>query len=253
MNLRYEYKYFVPISKESELRKLLSPFVGIDKYAKGRANNEYTVRSIYFDTPDFQFYHDKVDGLSYRKKVRLRGYNSVNCSNPVFLEIKNKIQVPLYKTRAKATFEDTIESFKSGDLNKILNKNSKDHSSARSFFYQILIKNLRAVILIIYERVPFVEKTDTPNQLRITFDKNLRSSIFPKINDLYDEKKTLNSLQGYFILEVKFNKYYPDWMKSIVASFELKQESASKYVISLDTHRAVLKFNRYQVLEQKFI
>jgi hypothetical protein len=42
-------------------------------------------------------------------------------------------------------------------------------------------------------------------------------------------------------------------MKSIISAFQLKQQSLSKYVISLDAHDLVLKNNRYQVLEKKFI
>ena len=67
------------------------------------------------------------------------------------------------------------------------------------------------------------------------------------------KKNIIDSLKGYFILEVKFNKYYPAWMKSIAAAFHLKQESASKYVISMDSHNIISKYNRYQVLEMKNI
>jgi hypothetical protein len=253
MELRFEYKYAVPINMEKDLRKMISPFVTIDKYALGSVNNEYTVRSIYFDTPDFKFYHDKVDGLPYRKKVRLRGYNKANCSNPVFMETKNKYQVPLNKTRSKTSFENTLEMFQSGDLQQFVLGVTKNHSEANSFIYQILVKNLRPVILVIYEREPYTEKIDTTNRLRITLDKNLRSSIFPKINELYEEKGIKHSLPGFFILEVKFNQHFPVWMKSIIAAFQLKQQSLSKYVITIDEHQVVTKYNRYHVLEKKFI
>jgi SPX domain protein involved in polyphosphate accumulation len=253
MELRFEYKYYVPLSKEIELYKILSPFVTIDKHALDRPNNTYTVRSIYFDTADLRFYRDKVEGLAYRKKVRLRGYNNVNASNPVFMEIKNKIQVPLYKTRAKTTYEDALESFENENLQQILNRITKNPSHANCFLYQILSYNLRPVVNVIYERLPFTEKIDTANKLRITFDKNLRSCAFPKINELYVEKNAKHSIPGYFILEVKFNKFYPYWMKSIVTAFQLKQESASKYVISMNTHQIDLKYNRYQILDKKFI
>lgn len=253
MELRYEYKYAVRIDKEQELRRMLSPFVAIDRHAIGRENNEYTVRSIYFDTPDFKFYHDKVDGLSYRKKVRLRGYNQLNGANPVFLETKNKFLSPLHKTRAKMSFENALESFEEDNYPLILEGMSKNYSQANSFIYQLLSKNLRPVILIIYDRIPFTEIIDTPNRLRITFDKKLRSSSFPKINELYEENETVDSLKGYFILEVKFNLHYPVWMNSIITKLQLKRQSLSKYVISIDEHQMIQKFNRFQVLEKKFI
>jgi len=116
-----------------------------------------------------------------------------------------------------------------------------------------LVKNLKPVILVIYDRVPFTEKVDTTNRLRITIDKNLRSSAFPRITDLYKEEEIVHSLKGYFILEVKFNEHYPVWMKSIITNLKLKRQSLSKYVISIDDQQITRKFNRLQVLEQKFI
>ena len=253
MELRYEYKYLVPDFRENDLRKVLMPYLDFDKYAKDRENNEYTVRSIYFDTPDFKFYHDKVEGLAFRKKVRLRGYNQVNCENPVFLETKNKFKEPLHKTRAKVEFENTLESFVGGNIPRIIQNVTKNQNEANSFIYQMMAKNLRPVILVIYERIPFTERLETLNRFRVTFDKNLRSSCFPKINDLYEEVNIKRSLAGYFILEVKFNQYFPTWMKSIVAAFGLKRQSASKYVITMDEHQIVTNYNRYQVLAKKFI
>ncbi|MFN8256607.1 MAG: polyphosphate polymerase domain-containing protein [Bacteroidales bacterium] len=253
MVLRYEYKYYVPARQETELRKMLSPFVSIDKYALNMDNNEYTVRSIYFDTADLFHYREKVEGFSYRKKIRLRGYNTPNGYNPVFLEIKNKHEIPLFKTRAKTTFENTVSRFETGNLYDIILSMSKNHAQANSFLYQILANNLRPVVNVIYERIPFTEKVDTENQLRITFDKNLRSTAMPKLNELYEEKGVKPALPGYFILEVKFNKFYPIWMKSIIARFQLKHESASKYVICMDSQEIPMKYNRYRIWEQKFI
>jgi len=146
-----------------------------------------------------------------------------------------------------------LGSFEKNDLHTILNHISKDHIEANSFIYQILSKNLRPVILIHYDREAYTEKIDTSNRLRITFDKNLRSSKFPKISELYFEKDIIHSLPGYFILEVKFNNFYPIWMKSIIAALQLKQESASKYVITMDAHQIVSKYNRFKVLEMKII
>jgi SPX domain protein involved in polyphosphate accumulation len=252
MDLRYEFKYYVPVSKEPELRKMLLPFVAYDKFALNRENHEYTVRSIYFDSPDLVFYHDKVEGLPYRKKVRLRGYNTPNGVNPVFMEIKSKYQVPLFKTRAKTNFENAVSIFDSGDLELIIKTLTKNQSQANGFLYQILSNHLRPVVNVIYEREAFTEKFDTANKLRITFDKNLRSCAFPKLSELYEDKDVKRSIPGYFILEVKFNKFYPFWMKAIVATFQLKQESASKYVISMDAHKIASKYSRYQIWEKKF-
>ncbi|MEM8909775.1 MAG: VTC domain-containing protein, partial [Bacteroidota bacterium] len=72
--LRYEYKYYVPNEQLDVLRNMIHPFVQLDQFAASRKRKEYTVRSIYFETPDFECYRTKVAGLKHRNKVRLRGY-----------------------------------------------------------------------------------------------------------------------------------------------------------------------------------
>jgi hypothetical protein len=85
-----------------------------------------------------------------------------------------------------------------------------------------------------YEREAFINKFD--HSERITFDKFLRSSSYPRIRDLYSERNTKYTLNGNFILEIKSNKGFPAWMKSIINRFELKREALSKYTMSIDTN-----------------
>ena len=101
--LRYEYKYIVPKSLLDKLRELIKPFMELDKHAVD-SGGEYTVRSIYFDTPALECYTMKLDGVKRRNKVRLRGYNLKGDSNPVFFELKKKRDEPLYKNRAGLDF-----------------------------------------------------------------------------------------------------------------------------------------------------
>ena len=50
--MRHEYKYYVPVFHLATLRSMLLPFVQPDRYAALQPEHHYTVRSIYFDTPD---------------------------------------------------------------------------------------------------------------------------------------------------------------------------------------------------------
>jgi len=58
--LRYEYKYIIPLWKINELRRLILPYMNLDKHAKGREGDQYTIKSIYFDSPSFDFYYEKI-------------------------------------------------------------------------------------------------------------------------------------------------------------------------------------------------
>ena len=53
----------VSIDQINDLRSAILPFVDVDPYATGRKSNEYTVRSVYFVTHQFDFYFEKVDGF----------------------------------------------------------------------------------------------------------------------------------------------------------------------------------------------
>ncbi len=235
--MRFEYKYLVENSKLESLRQMILPFVDVDKFADASNKNQYTVRSIYFDTANLDFYYEKIEGIKNRKKVRLRGYDLKEDNDVVFLEIKRKYDIPIVKYRAPVKYLDALDMINHKNINgqiitdidfPLNNENSK------RFFYQLFGKNLRPVILIIYEREAYQSKFD--ETVRITFDKNLRSKPFPAINELFTENKVRPALSKYFILEVKFNTHFPGWINPVLARLSLKKQAASKYVMAIDSN-----------------
>jgi len=245
--VRYEYKYIIPNSKIDRLREMILPFVHLDENAKGRPCNHYTVRSIYFDTPDLHFYVEKIEGVPNRKKVRLRGYDSLESSNGVvFAEIKRKYQIPILKNRAKMTFHEALDLFRNQKMLSDVLEKEKSIENASRFFYYIGKMKLKPVVLVTYDREPYLSKTD--KTIRITLDKNLRSLSFPRLEDLYENDKLKMAMPDHFILEVKFNQYYPSWMKAIVHSLNLKQVSASKYCICIDSHDFMNRSRKFKVI-----
>lgn len=241
MGLRYEYKYFVPNHKMDLLRQMIIPFVKHDKYCQDAENHQYTVRSIYFDTADYACYFEKVEGIKHRKKFRLRGYGETEKeTSTVFFEIKRKFENPILKNRAPANFTNAL-NFIGGKGFENYQPDAQKYPQAaddlKRFFYHYHHARLHPVILIIYEREAFLGVHD--ENIRLTFDKNLRSIAFPEPGQLYSEEKVRHSLTNQFILEVKFNDHFPAWMKPIIASLGLMRQSASKYVISIDTHNFI--------------
>ncbi|MBC8486303.1 MAG: polyphosphate polymerase domain-containing protein [Bacteroidetes bacterium] len=246
--MRYEYKYIVHNSKMEHLRKMILPFVDVDQFAESGGKNQYTVRSIYFDTPGYDFYYEKVDGIKNRKKVRLRGYDEENDDNTVFFEIKRKYDIPIVKYRAPVTFRDAQLMLKEKSINgSVLFKDTfpKGTENAVRFFYQVFSKNLRPVVLIIYEREAYLSKFDST--VRITFDKNLRSKGYPSIQELYQEERIKATLADHFILEVKFNRSFPGWLNPMISQFSLRKQSASKYVISMDANKIVNRITKSKI------
>jgi len=246
--MRYEYKYVVRKSDLEQLRSSILPFVTLDKFAEVDDKHHYTVRSIYFDTPRFDYYYEKIEGIKNRKKIRLRGYDKEDGNNIVFFEIKRKYDIPIVKYRAPVKFADALDMFKSRNINGQILSNElfpKGNENSIRFFYQIFSKNLRPVVLIVYEREAYQAKFD--ESVRITFDKNIRSKGYPSINDLFEEEKLSPALAGYFILEVKFNDHFPAWLNPVIANFSLRKQSASKYVIAMDASRVICHLTKSAV------
>ncbi|MBE0539494.1 MAG: polyphosphate polymerase domain-containing protein [Ignavibacterium sp.] len=241
--LRLEYKFLIPVLRIEELRRAINPFVYLDEYAEREINKEYTVHSIYFDTMKLDDYHDKLAGIKIRKKLRIRGYNEIDEQNIAFLEIKRKYENHISKNRAPLFFKNLEEILNTADCDKYVLKKSNyidAVNDARKFFYLSKIKNCSPVALINYEREAYFSKHDTT--LRITFDKNLRSSSLPQITDLYNEAGLKYAMPGNFILEVKFFSGFPEWLQKILRKFELKRQAVSKYTICVESHKELRKF-----------
>jgi len=243
--MRYEYKYVVSVSCMEEMRKQILPFVELDKFAEVSNNSEYTVRSIYFDSPAFDFYFEKVEGIKNRKKVRMRGYDQHSLTDKVFLEIKRKYEIPIVKFRAPIQYNEAMQVFKEKSLNGFENSNILDQKkieNTKRFFYQIFSNNLRPVVLVVYEREAYLSKFD--KTVRVTFDKSLRGAPYPALEELYDESSLLPVMHNFFIVEVKFNKSFPKWMAPILANYDLKRRSASKYVFTMDSSKVVKQLSK---------
>ncbi|MEZ5084510.1 MAG: polyphosphate polymerase domain-containing protein [Bacteroidales bacterium] len=243
--MRFEYKYIVHNKYLAPLREAVLPFLELDNFAFSETNNEYTVRSIYFDTPQYDFYYEKVEGIKNRKKVRLRGYNTFEKGSQVFLEIKRKYDIPIIKYRAPLLYENALKIFQEKNLNGYaINKfeNLDGYQNSKRFFFQVFSKNLRPVVTVVYEREPYYSKFD--RTVRITFDKNLRSIGYPALENLYSEQGLLSSLADHFILEVKFNNYFPSWLNPLISRFGLLKQSASKYVISMDSSKVIRNLSK---------
>ncbi|WP_028980115.1 polyphosphate polymerase domain-containing protein [Sporocytophaga myxococcoides] len=238
MMLRYERKYFVPNDRLDELRARLMPFVNPDVHTKvGESGlSQYTVRSIYYDTPFMEYYYEKKEGLEFRNKFRIRGYDNQKEDSIVFLEIKRKLSNRIGKHRATLKFSDLKSLLTTGNTRDYINgpKLPKALKDADKFLFYYYSKSLKPVNLVVYDREAFHGKFD--DEVRITFDKNVRTSIYPTIDELYSEERLKLITPGFFVLEIKYYNIMPTWARSIVEEFSLQLEAISKYSSGLDIH-----------------
>lgn len=242
--LRYERKYLVHNSKLDSLRLRMMPFIEPDSYANLYENQypEYTVRSIYFDSFQMDALNEKIAGVELRKKLRIRGYDSYTGNNKVFLEIKKKDGNRIYKNRALIPFSKTKDFLLYGPDEELKQKlaSKKQLEDAMRFMFHYKKRNLAPVNLIVYDREAYHGKFN--HELRITFDKNIRSCYRPDIDDLYDDQKLKYVWDNHFILEVKyFFPPMPGWVKTIVEDFKLETQALSKYTEGYFCHNLHVK------------
>jgi SPX domain protein involved in polyphosphate accumulation len=247
MGLRYERKYLVPYAIMDALRDRLMPFVNTDKFAAKNIVDDfpqYTVRSIYLDSPFLDCHQEKQEGVELRKKFRIRSYNDYNPDAIAIFEIKRKIENRIKKHRAFTSFKNVEPLMHSADIMKYFRPTDSGEiiDDAKRFFFHVKKRYLRPTVLIVYEREAYHGRLDPG--VRITFDKNIRSRNVPEYSDLFTHENLRHLFPAHFILEIKyFTDDMPTWAKSLVQEFRLRNDALSKYTIGYDVNTKYNLFN----------
>lgn len=232
---RKEFKYFVPVELAELLRERILTHMVHDPFCEDRPRNQYTVRSIYYDTPSLLMYFEKIEGQELRKKLRVRVYNDFFEKTPAFLEIKRKIRDTILKERTTVEIGQVPKLLNGGNL-LLMKENEatwKDNAVLNRFVYLTKRLNLTPKALITYEREAFIDP-DNPD-LRVTFDYNVRSYFEPEVDEFFREDDLRSFESPQFILEVKFSIALPLWLRLIIREYRLHLQAISKYCNGVDS------------------
>lgn len=219
---RYELKYLISQGEYLYLKSLLSVILTPDKYSAELG--DYFIRSVYFDTPYHRDYVEKIIGVCDRKKLRLRIYDFNQ--EMVKLEIKNRFNQYMLKETVTISKDMAIELL-SAKYDSLL---SLDNVIANKAFLYLYKDFYQPTVIVDYEREAYICPI---NSIRITFDKNIRTStnvksfFSPNLStiEVMDEKK--------IVLEIKYNSMIPKYIRDILASVLGKEFcSVSKYCLS---------------------
>ena len=239
---RQEFKYLVPMSRLDSIRSYLASYLYPDPYAERQPDGQYRVRSLYFDTLSLDAYYTKLAGVRVRRKFRIRGYDDIDSTDTTFLEVKRKDVSVVSKSRFPVPFDELSHLLDTGDYGNCCT-GKFIRQSASNFLYYYIQRNLRPVIKIIYDREAYFSRFDP--DLRITFDKNICSSAETSIESLPTEQRSRLIRPGYFILEVKTTKVFPNWLTYMITALKLRCEALSKYTMGIDKFRVTERFNPY--------
>lgn len=184
------------------------------------SDNSYLIRSLYFDNENSDAYYEKMDGVEYRKKYRIRIYNFDD--KFIRLECKykhnnmtSKDQILIDKELCSKIINGKIDEI---DLTK--------DNLLRQFALDYRLNRLNPSIIVDYNRVAF---TYHVSDVRITFDSQIKSGMYNY--NLFDKNATTYSVidDNQMVLEVKFNEILPESIALILQTVPTFRQAFSKF------------------------
>lgn len=221
---RSELKYYLNNIQTERLQHQLSQFMDFDRHS----NSGYKVRSLYFDSINDECLYEKQSGFLHRKKIRLRTYGDK--SDIVRFEIKHKHGQLVRKDAIKVSKLDA-QQICCGNYVRLL---YYDNPTLNRIYSTFSSRAYKPKVIVEYERVALVLPI---SNIRITFDKRLRSNI--NHLDLFSGVKGAMPviLEGKQILEVKYDQFLPGYIKKVLSTVSAERMAISKYTLARRFHK----------------
>ena len=216
---RHELKYPIGTADYLALRQRLGAVMQRDAHVG--ADGRYTTRSVYFDNYRDKALREKLDGVQRREKFRIRYYN--DDLSFITLEKKIKHNDLCMKVDAPLTAEDYQRLLQAPGAWML------EHPQAlvRELYCKMTVQQLRPRVLVSYVREPYVYAA---GNVRVTFDSHIRTSLFQSdfsggaLPDI-----SAADAPGDMILEVKYDAFLPEIIRSLLQTGTLRQQAFSKY------------------------
>lgn len=217
---RHELKYLINTRDYLVLRGKLNqimvsdPFSGLD--------NQYLIRSLYFDDIYDSALVDKLNGVEKRKKYRLRLYN--HRDSLVKLEKKGKTGQYTLKESERVT-RFFCKQIIAGDFEFL-----KDSASElqHGLYVQMKTRLLRPAVLVDYIREAYIHPA---GNVRVTFDMKLKTGLSSM--EFFNPAVPMIEVMehGTMIMEVKFDQFLPGSIQKLLSGVKGERDSISKYVL----------------------
>lgn len=229
---RFELKYLITLKQAEQFKSALRAYLVPDEH--GQNDGRYTLSSLYYDSPGLRCYCEKVDGIRFRRKLRLRHYetgDALTDDTLVFLEIKQRVDRVTQKRRVILPHG---EALRWANDRRIPNQVEGDQAVIEeicAFFWQY---NLRPVSIVRYDRQAFIG-THYDIGLRVTLDTALSFQAHPLH---LSEQSGLPMIPAHqVVMEIKVNERIPYWLVDMIAAHKLQMTRFSKYCRSIEAAR----------------
>ena len=220
--LRHELKFFITPVQYQVLSRTLKSVLHPDPH--GDENNQYHIRSLYFDTVNDDALYDKINGTANRDKYRIRIYNFSD--SMIRLECKSKFR-DLISKRSVRISRDLAEQLISADPTGL---DTTASGLVSDVFREMRTHLLHPVVIVDYLREAYLHPAE---EVRITFDMQLRTGL-GSVDIFNPDVPTIPPFDhNEIILEVKYNQVLPPYIANLL-TFALRdgavQSAISKYV-----------------------
>ncbi len=227
---RFELKYLLTLKQAEQIKSALRAFLVPDEH--GSDNGRYALASLYYDSPDWRCYREKQDGIKFRRKLRIRRYETdelMTEETPVFVEIKQRIDRVTQKRRAMLAYGEALRLCNDRQLP---DHAPEDKSVIDEIYVFLWHYNLRPANIVRYDRQAFIGM-EYDLGLRVTFDTSLSFQAHPL--HLHERPAGLPMLPAdRVVMEVKINERIPYWLTDLIAAHNLQLVRVSKYCRSVE-------------------
>ena len=216
---RNEIKFIISKTMSEVLKQRLSLIMSVDNNSYN-SDNSYLIRSLYFDNENSDAYYEKMDGVEYRKKYRIRIYNF----DDKFIRLECKYKHNNMTSKDQILIDQELCSkIVDGKIDEI--DLAKDNL-LRQFALDYRLNRLKPSIIVDYNRVAF---TYYVSEVRITFDSQIKSGMYNY--NLFDKNATTYSVidDNQMVLEVKFNEILPESIALILQTVPTFRQAFSKF------------------------
>ena len=220
---RHEIKFIISKQMSLILKQRLALAMNVDKNSVN-LDNTYFIRSLYFDDINSTAYYEKIDGVLYRKKYRIRIYN--NDSSFIRLERKWKHNNMTSKDQLKISKENCINLLTNQFDN--IDKELLNNSLMKEFITDIKVFGLKTSVIVDYKRLAY---TYHISEVRITFDERIKSGLY-NCNLFNMNRITYDVIDNNeVVLEVKFNEVLPEHISIILQTIPMYRQAVSKFAL----------------------
>lgn len=217
MKYRNEIKYIITKNQAKILMQRLNLVMELDS---NTIDDSYLIRSLYFDDINSTSYYEKLDGVLFRKKYRIRLYNGDD--KYIRLECKHKHNNMTAKEQALIN-RDICDKIINGSYDI-----ETEDEVLKKFLIDIKVRHLIPSVIVDYRRVAYTYPIST---VRITFDYNIRSGRYNY--NLYDNDEAKEEVinDNLVVLEVKFDEVLPLQIANIIETIPSYRQAVSKFAL----------------------